>query len=456
MAAVLPHRVPGAHGRSHDGGSALTARQTVRTDRIAFPGLDFPGKAFPVSGARRRSAGFSLVELLIAMAIFSVLGLALIALLRQSTVFLEQGQSGSERYDMLETADRIFQDDLVNLYSRPSTPEGEPDVRLYSDFVGWDTDADKVMDTETQRLAFVRSIRGEVTDPMLRRAGSKPGATGRVDGTDDEKERSEFDHRAAGGKQEVMFLLVPGKAEDEPGVGALYRGSRTPIGGRDSYLPWEPLDSRVRGKTRSGIHTLEEAKKAGLRPVLNGVLHLSFHFWSRHTRPGDAELVKNGAIKDDIPPELGGGGLSRTWDSTRGILPLGARPDQFFLAKGSESLAYPTDDVFPRRIRVVMVVDRIGIDANTGELTRDLGPDDTTIHVDTTKFAPSIDPVSRFIKIGNEWIQWSDRDGKTFTVEKRGVRGTKRGAHPSGDLVRAGATLVREYDIPAFREDWND
>jgi hypothetical protein len=105
---------------------------------------------------------------------------------------------------------------------------------------------------------------------------------------------------------------------------------------------------------------------------------------------------------------------------------------------------------------VLLVLDRVGTDATTGELARPLSTDDTSIPVDDARFAPAIDPVSRYVKIDEEWIRWSSRDGSSFAVDRRGDRGTRPTAHEAGARVRAGAVLIREFDVPAFREDWND
>jgi prepilin-type N-terminal cleavage/methylation domain-containing protein len=423
-----------------------------------------PGAA-PDAARRFRAPaapGFTLVEIMVAMVIFSVIGIALIALLRQSTTFLEKGQAGSEVQDVMENIDRQLADDFANVYIKPASNDGVPDVRFVADRLFWDTDNDGMDDCWSPRLSFVRSVSGEAADPLLRQAGEKAGASSVVDGQEDAKEAEEGDLRAAGGKAEVTWILVPdARAKEDrngeiPSLGTLYRGSRMPIGGgpTQSFLPLEPWGGKKTEFSRMGITTRQECTER-LRPVLVGVLHFELQFWSRHVRPEAAKLVVNGRLNDPVPPDRGGGGLSPMWDSTRGIYPKGNADGQFFLGR-TGSLADPVDDVFPSRIRVTVVVDRVGKDASTGELARSIGPEDSTISVDNTRFAPAGDPAGRFIKIGREWIQWASKDARGFVVEKRGARGTKREAHEAGSTVRAGATLVREYPVPAHREDWND
>jgi prepilin-type N-terminal cleavage/methylation domain-containing protein len=407
-------------------------------------------------GGGSRSAGYTLIELLVAMALFSVLGIALVSLLAQSTAFLEKGTAGSEVLDTIENADRAFYDDFANVYTRPASPEGMPDVRFVCDRLSFDSDGDGTADVWTPRLTFVRSVTGEASEPATREAGTKAGASGRMDGKDDAKEREDQDFAPAGGKQEVCWILLGPKKGEDLALGTLYRRVNWPVGGGSASLqPQEPVKEPKGPNDRQGITNRDEITSR-MFPVLGGVLHLSYRFWSRHTKPESARLVVNSRLADEVRPEVGGGGLSSTWDSTRGILPLGVGPEQFFLAKPGTSLLDPVDDLFPSRVRVTLVVDRIGKDAATGELVRNVGVEDSTIPVDTTKFAAGVDPAGRFIKIDREWIQWSSKDARTFTVEKRGARGTKKEPHGSGSVVRAGTTLVREYAIPSHREDWND
>ena len=403
-----------------------------------------------------RVAGFSLVELMVAMAIFSVLGVALIALLRSSTAFLEKGQAGSELQDQIENADRLLAEDFANVYIRSATMDGMPDVRFLCDRIPFDNDGDSIFDTKEARLSFVRSVRGEASDLLLRNSGTKAGATATIDGEEDMREAEDRDHRAPGGKQEVCWIYVPDGKDGDRGLGTLYRKTRMPVGGGPaSLLPMELLRDKPTGEARDGIASRAEAQ-AQMRPVIPAVLHISFRFYTRHATESATRLVQSDRLLEEVPPNRGGGGLSPTWDSTRGLLPVGQGLDQFFLAKGPASLADPVDDIFPRRVRVTLVLDRVGSDAATAELTRPLGPQDSTIPVDNTRFAPGGDPAERFIKVGDEWIQWSSRDARGFIAEKRGARGTKAQSHAVGTKVRAGATLVREYEIPSFREDWNE
>lgn len=389
------------------------------------------------------------------MAIFSVISVALIALLRQSTAFLEKGQAGSEVHDIVDAADAMFAEDFANVYIQPSSMEGEPDVRMYCDRISFPRGEKGEDPVVVPRLMFVRSMNGEMTDVVTRDAGSRPGAGGRLDGVDDEREAGDGDLRAPGGKMEVMYGLLPGMKDQDPALGTLYRGTRTPIGGRDSFLPWETWSERAKPTSRMGVHG-RTAFEERLRPVATGVLHLSFGFWSRHTRLRDARVLQDGEPQKEVPPSTTGGGLSLNWDSTRGILPRGIGPEQFFLARTPASLADPLDDVFPSGIRVTLVLERIGRDARPGELATSLARDDSEVHVEDTRFAPGGDPLSKYLKVGDEWMRWDTRTTRSFHIAERGVRGTTASAHEAGTPVHAGAALVRDYRIPVYRDDWND
>ncbi|NUN52837.1 MAG: prepilin-type N-terminal cleavage/methylation domain-containing protein, partial [Planctomycetaceae bacterium] len=299
----VPHRVHGPDGGRHHGGPAIADRAPA-TGEVAAPP--------PPVRAGAGEGGFSLVELLIAMALFSVLGIALIALLRQSTAFLDRGQAGSEIQDLLENADRRISEDLANVYIQPSSAEGLPDVRFNSWRIGFDTDADGEADAYGQQLSFVRSVQGEAADPTLRAAGSVPGAAAEIDGEDDQAESDRGEHRPAGGKQEVSWLVVPDGKSDrndatfEPGLMTVYRGERFLVGGppEKALVPGElpPEKGRPRkAGARYGVTSAREAKER-MSPLMTGVLHLSFEFFTRHTLPEAGRLVVDGRLAEPRPP----------------------------------------------------------------------------------------------------------------------------------------------------------
>src|SRR5207247_1051778 len=81
----------------------------------------------------KRSSGYSLIELLLAMALFSALSTGLIALLARSSEFLASGASQTETMDSIGTFAQAFGADVAAMASRPDSDTGLPAVRLYCD-----------------------------------------------------------------------------------------------------------------------------------------------------------------------------------------------------------------------------------------------------------------------------------------------------------------------------------
>ena len=73
-----------------------------------------------------RNAGFTLMELMLAMALFSLLSVGLVTLLSRATGLLAQGNSGVDTLDKLQ----LFSE-TSRRTPQPSTPSGTPtpDVR---------------------------------------------------------------------------------------------------------------------------------------------------------------------------------------------------------------------------------------------------------------------------------------------------------------------------------------
>jgi hypothetical protein len=393
------------------------------------------------------AAGYSLTELLLAMGLFSLLGVGLVALLSRATDFLTAGASSTETMDALQTFSDSFGEDVTTLYTIPDSETGVPQVRLYSDYVKTDIDGDEKPDARIQRLCFVRLIPREATAALTRSAGTKIGAEGYMDQSNDVMEAAEGQLRATGGLMEAFWAAVP-DSKDDVAVMRLYRGYRSPIGGTGSLLPLgDAAEPGTLPSERGPVHKAEIVNVAHAKPILSGVLHFGVEFWSRDTKTWD----------DQVQPRAGG--ALNTWDSTRGILPglpSRSRDEGFFLAKSPESLADPTDDTFPRRLRVTLVVEEVGSNASVGFLVADLSQDAKTIDLSETGFIPTTESARRFVKIGAEWIRFEGVTDNGLTGCSRGQRGTLAQAHPAGGRVHHGRTVVREYGLAAFRDTYSD
>lgn len=398
------------------------------------------------------ASGFSLTELLLAMSLFSVLGMGMIALLSRSTDFLNDGASATETLDALQTFSETFESDVRTLYTQPRNFESRPDVRLYSDFVESDVGEDGKPDVRLQRLFFVRLIPGEATNRVTRRAGVNVEQTKMLDQDADLAEAFDGLLRPTGGLMEVFWMMVP-ESEKDLAVCRLYRGFRSPIGGEKTLLPIVPSnDPSATDQERGPVH-LKDVKKVA-RPILSGVLYFGVEFWSRRTK----------TWKRDVPPQSGG--PLPTWDSSRGVLPKSALTDGFYYAKvpdaagfgGEEwnSLDDPTDDTFPRRLRVIIVVEELGRNAKTGLLDEAVSVDDATIPLADTRFLPGTEAQERYVKIDGEWIRFEGVDGNTLTGCSRGRRGTIAKGHKVGAIVHHGRTLVREFALATFRDTYSD
>lgn len=398
----------------------------------------------------RGLGGYTLLELLLAMSLFSALGVGMISLLSRTSSFLTKGASDVETLDAIQTFTEAFEADITKLATQPASDVGMPHVRLYADVVPCKIDdADELADANIQRLFFVRFLPNEATSRLTRNAGTSVEADAYLDQEGDLGESVEGKLKATGGLQEVFWTAVP-ETQDDLAVMKLYRGFRSPIGGDDSLLPRAWARYPQSAAKERGVQHRAEIVKLG-RPVLAGVLYFGVEFWSRKTNTWAA----------DTRP--GQGGALRVWDSTRGIIPQGEGYEGFYYSKlGRElegepsSLQDPTDDTFPRRVRVTVVVEEVGRNAAVGRLAMGVGEDDRILELEDAQFIPLNDTNERFVKIGSEWISFENIEGRTLTGCKRGRRGTVAMSHGAAARVHHGKTVTREYDLATYRDAYRD
>lgn len=408
-----------------------------------------------------RRRGFTLLEILISMSLFTLIGLAVVMLMRTGVDMWLRGTRSSQQEDRLEQSLPRLEEDLrmtllpaqrdrVPFDPKNPDPEKEPDPlppvnRFVSGYITF-----KIRDTEykCRYLAFVRDIEGlgELAT-YVARAGTNAKADAYIDGKNDEDEFKHNRHLPTGGAVEVLWLWLPD--EDRPGVGSVYRAYRSPIGGAESLLDPRNYDD---------LKEIKENIKP--QPIFQNVIMFDLSFWTQYTTTWDWEPGQPSIRSRPTTPEaLRAGrrecGPSRTWDSTRGLLPnTGGGDSVFYLGKGKASLNFSGDDIWPRMARVEFAL----LEEDT-VLARGLGTNDKDFVVLSGAFATGRGELDgRLMKIGSEWLQIAGRDGHQrdmFRIERRGLRGTTAVAHSPQTPVYYGRVFDFTISIPSFRDDNN-
>ena len=410
--------------------------------------------------ARTNKHGFTLLEILISMSLFTAIGFAVVLLMTSGVDMWITGTRGAQQEDRREMSLPRLEDDLRHVrlpspYDRipadlstegsqqKELPALPPTNRFVSGYVYY-----KFGDKEIpcRYLAFVRDIRGlgEI-DVYARRAGTNPRATAYIDDPEnDEKEFQENQHLPTGGQIEVLWIWLPDP--DLSGQGSVYRAYRSPIGGPGTLL--DPKNFDQYGTLMRNIRPL---------PIFQGVLLFDVYFWTQFTTMwtfsgGDPRIVQRpqslAEIKDG-PPACG---PSRIWDSTRGMF-VGGR-NQFKLNKTVKSFNFAGDDIWPRMVRIEFALAEMET-----ALKEDLGANASQFSVHDHTFATGRGEIFNVLmKIGPEWVRVLSRDFQdvdTFLIDRRGQRGTARVNHAAETPVYFGRVYDVTVTIPSYRDDNN-
>jgi prepilin-type N-terminal cleavage/methylation domain-containing protein len=410
----------------------------------------------PGTPPRPRSRGFTLLEILVAMSLFTIIGLGVALLMRAGVDMFIKGSEGSLAEDRLEQSlPRLDADlrqvlvpsqwDRIPFDPKNPDPTEQPDpLPPTNRFVsGYQTYKIGEQDVACRYLAFVRDITGLGEIEMYAdRAGQNALADAYIDGVDDEREFRENRHLPTGGAAEVLYIWLPD--ESRQGVGAVYRAYRSPIGGPGTLL--DPANYDSIDKVRRLVQR---------QPVFQDVTLFDMLFWTQWTTNWD--WSKEEPVVRGPPPDLASikagrqqCGPSLTWDSTRGMLPF----EVFKLAKGPSSLIRSADDIWPHAIRIFYAL------AETStNLAKPLGAGESSFTVVAGDFATGRGEIRDVLmKVGTEWVEISSRDPSrrdTFRVSRRGVRGTAVVAHAEGEPVHFGRVFDFTMQIPSYRDDNN-
>ena len=345
-----------------------------------------------------RRAGFSLVELLLSLALLALLVTSLVRLIDTSTRIWSRTEA--ER-DLVEVSQAVLDLLAHDLASIEAGPRGD----LLADWTTFDLDGDRTPGAPMQRLRLVR----RPTRTELIRMGPRAAQSDLV---------------------EVVWALLP-NAEGAPGesrsVGFLFRGER-PVGEEGTDSVFEPGFFSATGKPPAGSMNL----------VTGGVLWFETDFASQTSVVHDGWSIGDRAWD-----------CAMSWDGWSK-----ARPDLDRSSLNAPAAALPKADelpILPRRVKFRFEVERLEDLKWRTRLTAPVDKRSTELRVADTERIP--EPGS-MILIDEEWMEVRSVSAGAVGV-RRGVRGTEPRQHDPGRLVHYGWPVEREVTVPLYREDWD-
>lgn len=385
-------------------------------------------------------AGFTLLELTVVLGLLGVFSVFLVQLLAGAVSLFDEGESSQELSDRAAAAADAVRESIEAL-AGPSEPGLELDgvsARLLVEQAPLGLG-------DPRTAALVQVVRATVhvdaaTESELwrRLLLERARDTATTTSPEDVAQRLEELVEQAPRHGRALMLLLPWPAGDPDGAFLELR--------RGWLAPEERIDL---GKRRQvGLFEMplletgevdRETILAVTEPIAVGLLHVELAFASQFTRDWSA------------PP--GHGGPEYVWDSARAGL-LAAHEDprrRFSLDLGPGSAGDPRDDVFPRWVRVTLVV---GQPNRFALLASDLGVEDREARLIGTERLGDLEEADH-VKIDGEWVRFTSHGEDRIGGLQRGVRGTRAAPHAAGARVRVGRTVVLYLKIPHGKDAWN-
>lgn len=357
-----------------------------------------------MSPGRRQASdrrGFTLIEVILALGLLSILFIALVRLLDTSLRIWGRTEAGRELFEVGGAVMDLFDNDILGI-------EAGPRGDLLGDWASFDLDRDGIDGVFWPRVRFVKQASAA---QLARLEDVSVGDPHRRD------------------LVEVCWALLPRREADaeERLVGLLWRGERK-LSDDESLSFFDEDFFGTGGRPVPGA----------LDVVTGGILWFEVEYATQTTR-----VRGDWARGSDLTSP------ASSWDAwNRG------RPDVETCEWNEPHPGMPkVKDVpsMPRRIRLVLELER---PVELKRRTRTSG----LITVEENSFVVGdgsrLPEPGSMILIGEEWMQLSSVTGNRVSVQ-RGQRDTRPVVHKSGALVHHGARIVREVPIGGLREDWN-
>ncbi|MDG1499376.1 MAG: prepilin-type N-terminal cleavage/methylation domain-containing protein [Planctomycetota bacterium] len=388
--------------------------------------------------------GFTLIELILAMGLFSLLMIALLQLIDTSTTLWRNVDARREKTESSGGMGERLAKDL-------STLEAGQEGDFLADWGLIEADGDKVPTLTAARMRFVRRASSA---ELSRLAESQE-----VEFTPEEiaelalleeagiLESLKDWSRMNRGLVEVTWFLC---ADDVPIVqgeiprfhGKLMRGMRTVDDGSSMSF----FDERI--FMTSGRPIFEAA--GVIEEIATGVLWMNMEFASQATLT-DSDFSKDAAPRAWKAGELVTDG-SLSWDAWSQNRPNVEACDRNKPAAGLTPMdALDTNPQLPRRVRITfeMQPERDILRRTTLRAAIDHQVDQFIV-ADGMRLPEA----GTHILVDEEWMLMTSKSGDRVNV-KRAQRGTMAGAHRPGTMVQYGWSTTREIPIAMFREDWD-
>jgi len=354
--------------------------------------------------SRSTRAGFTLVELLLAVGLFSILLIALMRLVDTSLTIWGRTDESRELSEMGNAVVDMFSADV---HALEAGKRGD----LLADWRRFDFDRDGIEGAPGQRLRLVRQVGA---DELQRLSQGTAG-----------KDVEVFER----GLVEVGWALLPGTSDvpDERPLGTLVRGERL-LGAADTLSFFDPNFFGPGGKPVPG----------SLFELTGGVLWFDVWFASQ------TSVVHAGWKLGD-----GLADCAASWDAWDR-----ARPDPELSIFNRPAAGMPkAKDVplLPRRVRVELELERPRDLRFRTRLALAANVEDTALVVRDARRLPE---PGAMILLDDEWMRVVSVAEPRVMVE-RARRATRATTHAAETLVHHGWRVVREVPVDVTREDWD-
>jgi len=398
---------------------------------------NFNSEAQGGPGKRRRA--FTLVELLIAIALLVILGGMVLGTLRYGTELWRAGNTRSYCYDTATVVfDQLGKDVGASLsqFWNKDTDAYDNRIRFYVDY---DSPAARPRE---QRMRFVARIPDNTVNAIIRRAGN--GLDDDVNGLIDEDYYSLnrlYPPLASGGTGKSIDLKpLEGMCEMAYMMGTGARDSKTLY--RAAYAPVPKVGDP--DYANSLFNNIPDPSVVGIPLTEDVILYLELRLWSQYTTTWDVAVPYTTWANSWTPQNCGPAG---TWDSNA---PADVRAHVFPRAAMAVVVVEPPENL--RGATRVNLAGTINQTQMTIPVRGELPPYNAAWPYILIK-----DPTN-----GNEWVRFKSFDATTqsFVLDaadplgNRGVRQTAANSHLAGCEVSIGLTFSTVFYNPTGREYW--